>query len=144
MKMTKEFISGFTSAVHSLGQEGDQRGTDWSKPYEYLTGMLNRFDPVGETLPDALRFRGGLCAQAADEIERLTRERDHAIENEARERAEHDELRAGHLREIERLRAVLQKIASLEVTGGAAANAAQAALVAEKVDEQSQKGNDHA
>lgn len=35
---------------------------------------------------------------------RLTQERDHAIENEQREREEHDELRAEQLQEIERLR----------------------------------------
>lgn len=71
MKMSREFISGFVSAVHTLGQEGDQRSADWSEPYKYLKGVLDTFEPVGDGLIENLRHRGGLMTEAADEIEKL-------------------------------------------------------------------------
>lgn len=43
--MKPDFISGFLSAVHSLGSEGDARGKDWSEPYAFLKGMLDKFEP---------------------------------------------------------------------------------------------------
>ncbi len=64
MQMKPDFISGFLSAVHSLGQEGDRTGKDWSEPYAYLKGMLDKFEPekpkeilgfklvVSPTMPD--------------------------------------------------------------------------------------------
>lgn len=51
------------------------------------------------------------------EIAKLTWERDHAIENEDRERTEHDELRAEHLREIASLKADKDVIRSQERNG---------------------------
>lgn len=45
MHLPKDFISGFASAVHSLGQEGDHRNKDWSEPYKYLKEMLATFEP---------------------------------------------------------------------------------------------------
>lgn len=71
MKMTRDFCSGFTSAVAILGIEGDSRGANWSEAYEYLKKRLNNLEPLGEDLVERLRYRGGLCTEAADEIERI-------------------------------------------------------------------------
>lgn len=45
MQLPQGFIDGFTSAVHSLGEEGDRRGADWSAAFQYLKGMLDKFEP---------------------------------------------------------------------------------------------------
>lgn len=45
MKLPAQFISGWASAIHALGQEGDDRGADWSAAYEYLKGRLSSFEP---------------------------------------------------------------------------------------------------
>ena len=71
MKMTRDFCSGFASAVSELGREGDSRGKNWSEAYKYLHGRLHAFEPLGDSLIEQLRFRGGLCVEAANEIERL-------------------------------------------------------------------------
>lgn len=71
MKMTRDFCSGYLSAVVDLGREGDHRCVDWSAAYNYLKELLNTFEPIGEGLVDQLRYRGGICVDAADEIKRL-------------------------------------------------------------------------
>jgi hypothetical protein len=45
MKMKFDFISGFASALASLGIEGDNRGVDWSEAYKYLQSRLDTFEP---------------------------------------------------------------------------------------------------
>lgn len=76
MKMPRDFISGYLSATADLGREGDCREVDWSAAYGYLKERLNTFEPIGEGLVDQLRYRSGLCVEAADEIERLQAECD--------------------------------------------------------------------
>jgi len=36
MLVSEEFIRGFNCAVERLGNEGDERGVDWSAAYSYL------------------------------------------------------------------------------------------------------------
>lgn len=75
MLMPQDFISGFASAIHSLGREGDQRSADWSAPYEYLKQELGRFKPEEQSILTRLRSRrrafGDLADDAAAEIEKL-------------------------------------------------------------------------
>jgi len=71
MKMSKDFISGFASAVANLGGEGDHRGVDWSAPFEYLKSRLNTFEPIGGDIVERLRQRGDMGYEAAYVIERL-------------------------------------------------------------------------
>jgi hypothetical protein len=71
MKMKRDFISGYMSAVSDLGNEGDRRGANWSAAYNYLKKAVERFEIIGEGLVENLRYRGGMCVDAADEIERL-------------------------------------------------------------------------
>jgi FtsZ-binding cell division protein ZapB len=75
----------------------------------FIDRLTRRDDSNSERLVlEAIRHLRGFsrdCDALRESNARLTQERDHAIENEAREREEHDELRAEHLREIERLRA---------------------------------------
>ena len=71
MKMKQDFISGFASALASLGIEGDHRGADWSEAYKYLQSRLDTFEVVGGALMENLRYRGGLYTDAADKIETL-------------------------------------------------------------------------
>lgn len=77
MKMKRDFVSGYLSAVADLGREGDNRCVDWSEPYAYLKERLNTFEVVSEGLVEQLLYRGGLCVEAADEIERLQAEVNH-------------------------------------------------------------------
>ena len=90
MKMSRDFCSGYASAIHSLGQEGDSRHVDWSGAYEYLKERLNTFEPIGENITERLRYRGGLCTEAADEIDRLRaalqRIADRDVDDDLRER----------------------------------------------------------
>lgn len=39
---TKQYRDGFAHAVNALGREGDYRHADWSAPYDYLKGELNK------------------------------------------------------------------------------------------------------
>jgi hypothetical protein len=71
VKMTRDFCSGYAAATADVGREGDARRADWSAPHEYLKERLNTFEPLGEGLIERLRYRGGLCSEAADRIERL-------------------------------------------------------------------------
>lgn len=71
MKMTRDFCSGYISAVNDLGREGDDRRKDWSEQHRYLKERLETFKVIGEGLMENLRFRGGLYVDAANEIERL-------------------------------------------------------------------------
>lgn len=71
MKMPRDFCSGYASAVADLGREGDYRRVDWSDAHQHLRERLNTFQPVGESLVERLRYRGGLCVEAADDIEKL-------------------------------------------------------------------------
>lgn len=49
MNYSTEFLRGYRAAVKDLGQEGDYRAVDWSKPYQYLSGQLKTITPTCKT-----------------------------------------------------------------------------------------------